>query len=77
MLKVATGSASRRTPSNCSQRGFVTKVELNEYGLAGALPSSIGNLIKLTVLNLENNTLEGAPFACVCVAPVQHMCFYS
>ena len=41
------------------ERGLVTEIELKHNGLSGTLPSSIGNLMKLTVLNLANNKLEG------------------
>jgi|GEM_PF-2176279 len=38
----------------------ITKIELNQNGLSGTIPASIGNLTELTYLNLNVNSLSGA-----------------
>ena len=46
------------------ERGRVTKIELGGNGLSGMPPASIVNLMKLTVLSLWSNKLEGM---CSCI----------
>eukprot|EP00833_Pecoramyces_ruminatium_P003900 jgi/Orpsp1_1/1177932/evm.model.c7180000063399.1 len=40
--------------------GHVIKIELNSKGLNGAIPSELGDLTKLEILNLNENNLTGS-----------------
>ena len=40
--------------------GRVTEISLNENNLAGTIPSEVGNLTKLFLLNLSSNQLSGS-----------------
>jgi hypothetical protein len=52
-----------KDPSRCEgvtiESGKITKIELCESNLAGALPKSIGNLQNLTLLDVQGNALQG------------------
>ena len=44
---------------NCANCGNVTQLKLNSLGLAGTIPSSLGNLENALIINFKENNLFG------------------
>jgi len=52
-------NTKKKFPENCTQLHRLTQLILNNNGITGSIPSTLGDVLELKILSLENNAISG------------------